>query len=129
MAVYRFADRLAIFRAKGAALVLQLDTYPQNLLLITHKSLKNPYRRPITIYWEANISGTSSVRFAKLLFRNVGESKAWESFLGATLLPREGTEPKVKKHKDSEHENIDHYTNEADGFVLELAEDKEQGRG
>jgi hypothetical protein len=95
MIVYLFADRLAIFRAKGAALVLQLDTYPRNLLVITHQPLKNPIYRHIMIYWEAKIDGTNSVRFAKLLFGNAEESKIWESFLAATLLPRAGTKPKV----------------------------------
>jgi hypothetical protein len=129
MVVYLFSDRLAIFRSRGAALVLQLDTYPRNLLLITYEPLKNPYHRRITIYWEENIAGTSSVRFAKLFFRSTEESKVWESFLGATLLPRAEIEPKAKIYKNPEHENTHHYINEGDKFVLQLAEAKDQGRG
>jgi hypothetical protein len=88
MIVYLFADRLAIFRAKREALMLQLDIHSGRPLLITNTAVEDSVYWYVTIYWGEKIFGAGySVRFVKLFLGTAEESNVWESFLAATLLP------------------------------------------
>jgi hypothetical protein len=128
MIVYLFADRLALFRAKGEALILQLDIHSRRPLLITNTAVENSIYWYVTIYWRENIFGVgSSVRFVKLFLETAEMSNVWESFLAAILLPGARSRSILKMNEDSEHENIHLITPTAEeSFVLESDEDKEQ---
>ncbi len=126
MIVYLFADRLAIFRAKREALILQLDIHSRRPLLITNTSVENSVYWYVTIYWGENVPGAGyAVRFVKLFLGTAEESNVWESFLAATLLPGARSRSILKMNGDAEHENIHQITTTAEGgSVVESDEDK-----
>jgi hypothetical protein len=128
MIVYLFADRLAIFRAKRGALMLQLDIHSGRPLLITNTAVEDSVYWYVTIYWGEKIFGAGySVRFVKLFLGTAEESNVWESFLAATLLPGARSRSILKMKGDAEHENIHQITATAeDSSVMESNEDKER---
>lgn len=128
MIAYLFAERLAIFRAKGEALILQLDIRSGRPLLITNTAVENSVYWYVTIYWGENIFGAGySVRFVKLFLGTAEESNVWENFLAATLLPGARSRSILKMNGDAEHEHIHQITATAeDSSVVESDEDKER---
>jgi hypothetical protein len=128
MMAYLFADRLAIFRAKREALILQLDIHSRKPLLITNTAVENSVYWYVTIYWGENIFGAGySVKFVKLFLGTAEESNVWESFLAATLLPGARSRSILKMNGDAEHERVHQITATAeDSSVVDSDADKER---
>jgi hypothetical protein len=92
LVLYLYKDRLIIFRQRGTSLVVQLDTYPNDLLLVTYNLAPNNSAL-VTIFLERErgLEETNPIVFARILFDDLEKAQVWSAFLTNTLLPSSTT--------------------------------------